>query len=159
VTARTGSPVALAAVALALGLVGTVPGPVAAGLAALCSATYALPLLRRAAAAPSTTGRVLVPLAVGLLCAAGSAVGAATAHLTAPGAHLGGVPLPAEVPLVGLFFTVGAYLLGLLPPGPPRSLTTRLRAALDGLSVGLTVLYTAWLLVFSPSGVRGGGLT
>jgi PAS domain S-box-containing protein len=116
-------------------------------------------MLRLALARRDVSARILVPLAAGLLFTAVAAAGAGLAYLVAPHAWAGDVPLPVEVPLVGLFFAVGGYLAGLLLPEQARTLLARTRAALDGLSVGLCCVYTAWLLVFSTAGVRGAGMT
>src|SRR5512133_443434 len=53
-------------------------------------------------------------LGAGVLISGLSTVGAGLAHGLAPYAKAVDVPLPAEIPLVGLFFTAGMYLLGLL---------------------------------------------
>ena len=156
VTARTVVPGAAAAVALALGLAGALPGPVAVGLAGLSTAGYAVPLLNRAR---RPVDRTVLPLAIGVLFAAVASAGSSAAYLFAPHTLLGDVPLPAEIPLVGLFFTVGGYLLGLLRPGRSATLMSRIRAGLNGLSVSLSVVYTVWLLVFSVAGIQGGSLT
>ena len=145
-------------VVLIAGFGGVVPGTLAAGLAALCSAGYVVPMARAAwtGAAPP---RTVVPLATGVLVTAGCAAAAGVADTLAPRAYVVDVPLATEIPLVGLFFAVGGYLLGLLVPGEARSPMMRVRAWLDGASVSVCTVYTTWLLVFSRAGVRGAGLT
>src|SRR3982750_4662259 len=132
---------------LALGLAGVLPWHLAVGLAALGSVAYAWPL-RRA-----------VPFAAGLLITGLCAGAAGLADALAPHALVVDVPLAVEIPLVGLFFAVGAYLLGLLVPGERGPGLLRLRAWLDGASFTLCTLYTLWLLVVARAGMRGAGVT
>jgi diguanylate cyclase (GGDEF)-like protein len=135
---------------LALGLAGAVPWTLAVGLAALGSAAFAWPLARAGRAAPFAVGLVVTALCAGA---------AGIAATVAPHALVVDVPLAVEIPLVGLFFAVGGYLLGLLVPGEPRTPLLRLRAWLDGASFGLCTFYTIWLLVAGRAGLRGAGLT
>jgi diguanylate cyclase (GGDEF)-like protein/PAS domain S-box-containing protein len=97
-------------------------------------------------------------LAGGVLTSVGSASAGVGAAVAAPHAYLGDVPLAAQLPLVGLFFATGGFLLGLLP-GQQHSRLGRIRAWLDGLGVTVAVTYVVWLLVFSSAGVRGAALT
>src|SRR2546421_5797921 len=148
-----GLAVAVPLVALAMlasGLAGAVPWTLAVGLAALGSAAFAWQVAR------AVRG---VPFAAGLLVTAGCAGAAGLADTLAPRALVGDVPLATELPLVGLFFAVGGYLLGLLMPGERRTPLLRLRAWLDGASFGLCTLYTIWLLVIGRAGARGAGVT
>src|SRR5947209_4432366 len=134
------------------------------GLAGLGSAAFAWPVAR--------AGRRALPFAAGLLVTGLGAAAAALAGTLAPHTLVVDVPLAVEIPLVGLFFAVGAYLFGLFTPGErgdplkyvgdsaacPRPLV-RLRAWLDGASFALCTLYTIWLLVMGPAGVRGAAVT
>lgn len=97
-------------------------------------------------------------LTAGALTAVGSVLAGAAARVLAPGVYVADVPLAVELPLVGLFFAAGGLLLGLLP-GPDLTRLGQLRAWLDGLGVGLSVVYLTWLLVFVTAGVRGAALT
>src|SRR5205814_10719811 len=84
---------------------------------------------------------------------------AGIAAVMAPRALAGGERLAVEIPLVVLFFAVGAYLLGLLMPGGRLDPLVQLRAWLEGASIAVCTLYTIWLLLISQAGVRGAGLT
>ena len=71
-------------------------------------------------------------LGVGVLIAGGCGAAGATAGYAYPHAVVVDVPLAAEVPLVGLFFTVGMYLLGLLVvPSIAATFVGRLRRYLS----------------------------
>jgi diguanylate cyclase (GGDEF)-like protein/PAS domain S-box-containing protein len=99
-------------------------------------------------------------LAAGVLLSGAATIAAGAATGLAPGAYLGDVPLPAELPLVGLFLTAGTYLLGLvLMPGAAATLVGRLRRTLDGLALGVCLFFVAWLLLFAARGLRGASLT
>src|SRR5207248_946179 len=63
------------------------------------------------------------------------------------------------IPLVGLFFAVGGYLLGLLTPGERQNPLVRLRTWLEGASFALCTLYTIWVVVIGPGEMRGAGVT
>src|SRR6185437_16139898 len=77
-----------------------------------------------------------------------------------PDARLSGVPLPAELSLIGLFFVAGMFLLGLFHlPGQSATYVGRLRRALDGVGVGVWVFRMAWLLVFEAVALKGATLT
>jgi PAS domain S-box-containing protein/diguanylate cyclase (GGDEF)-like protein len=97
-------------------------------------------------------------LATGALTAVGSALAGGGAELLAPGLYVVDVSLAVEIPLVGLFFAAAAFLVGLLP-GPDQTRLVQLRAGLDGLGAGLGMVYLTWLLVFSPTGLRGAATT
>jgi len=78
----------------------------------------------------------------------------------APQVRLSDVPLPAELPLIGLFFVTGMFLLGLFHlPGQSATYVGRLRRALDGVGVGVWVFLMAWLLVFETARLKGAALT
>src|SRR6266550_5281241 len=101
----------------------------------------------------------LAVLALGLAGALPWSLAAGIAVTFAPHAMVVDVALAVEIPLVGLFLAVGAYLLGLLVPDQRRIPLLRLRAWLDGASFSVCTLYTIWLLVVGRAGMRGGGLT
>jgi diguanylate cyclase (GGDEF)-like protein/PAS domain S-box-containing protein len=140
----------IALAVLALGVAGALPWTLAVGLAALGSTAFAWPVARAERGAP---------LAVGLLVTALCAGAVGIADTFAPHAVVVDVALAVEIPLVGLFFAVGAYLLGLLVPDQRRIPLLRLRAWLDGASFSVCTLYTFWLLVIGRAGMRGASLT
>ncbi len=140
---------------LAAGLTDVLPMPLAAGLAALASVWFAGPVARSVV----LPRRATAPLAAGVVITALSAGTAGIAATAAPQTLVGDVRLPVEIPLVGLFFAVGAYLLAVLLPGQHRNPMLRARAWLDGASVAVCTLYTIWLLLVSRAGMRGAGLT
>ncbi len=85
---------------------------------------------------------------------------AAVALAVAPDAILADVPLPAELPLIGLFFVAGMFLLGLFHlPGQAATYLGRLRRALDGVGVGIWAFFIAWLLIIGSAGLKGAALT
>src|SRR5689334_18236179 len=89
-------------------------------------------------------------LGAGVLISGLSTVGAGLAHGLAPHAMAGDVPLPAEIPLVGLFFTAGMYLLGMLTSkGAAQTGTGRLRRCLDAVGIGVCAFFVVWLLLFT----------
>jgi diguanylate cyclase (GGDEF)-like protein/PAS domain S-box-containing protein len=99
-------------------------------------------------------------LGAGVLVSGLSTVGAGLAHGLAPHAMAGDVPLPAEIPLVGLFYTAGMYLLGLLTRrGAAQTVTGRLRRCLDAVGIGVCAFFVVWLLLFDRAGLRGAALT
>jgi len=66
-------------------------------------------------------------------------------------------PAGAGILTGGLLVAVGLYVLGLLLlPGAAPGLTGRLRRVLDGLGVGVSFLFTVWLLLPAQ---RAGGLS
>src|SRR5439155_18919337 len=138
----------LALTALGLGLAG-VPPLVAVALATATSAgvsAYALVRLAlRIHARQHTFGpcRGAGFLGMGVLASGVSTVAVALA----PAARR------PTLALVGLVTVAVLYLLGLfLLPGTAATVIARLRRALDGLGVGVTLLFVAWLLVLRPSG-------
>jgi diguanylate cyclase (GGDEF)-like protein/PAS domain S-box-containing protein len=121
------------------------------GLAVTCLLLWLTRLLRQPGAGF---------LVVGMLLSGVSTAAAGIAWIVAPGTMLMDVPLPAELPNIGLFFTTGTLLLGLLTmPGVEATLVGRLRRALDGLGIGICLFFVAWLLIFSSIGLRGAALT
>jgi diguanylate cyclase (GGDEF)-like protein len=99
-------------------------------------------------------------MAGGLFICGVSGLLAAGAWQFAPDLILADVPLPAELPLIGLFFTVGLLLPGLfLMPGLNATYVGRLRRAADGAGVGVWAFLVAWLLIFENVGLKGAGLT
>ena len=54
---------------------------------------------------------------------------------------------------IGLTLATLAFVPALLMmPGAATSMVTRVRRALDGVSVGICLLFTAWVLVIAPKG-------
>ncbi|XVV15770.1 EAL domain-containing protein [Actinoplanes sp. CA-131856] len=155
-------PALLATVALihAFLLVPALPAFSVGGLAGLltaaCSATAVV--MARAALSGRTAGPRWRALALagglGLTALAGAASGVAS--VVAPGALVDGVPLPAEIPLVSLFFVAALYLPAILRPPQQRAGLARLRTALDVLGVWSCLMFSAWLLLFSNGGEQRG---
>src|SRR3954467_11835994 len=139
---------------LVAGLTGVLPAVAAIAVAVtLTAAGYAV-LLSRWPFRP--TGF----LSAGIVIAAISTIGAAVASEVAPQAMAGDVPLAARIPLIGLFFTVGMCLLGLLlMPGSAPTIVGRVRRCLDAVGIGICVFFIAWLLLFARAGLRGAALT
>jgi len=133
---------------LVAGLTGVLPAVAAIAVAVtLTAAGYAV-LLSRWPFRP--TGF----LSAGIVIAAISTIGAAVASEVAPQAMAGDVPLAARIPLIGLFFTVGMYLLGLLlMPGSAPTIVGRVRRCLDAVGIGICVFFIAWLLLFARAGL------
>lgn len=137
-----------------------VPAPAAAGLLTACSAGTAAAMIRAV-----LTGRSHGPhpralsLAGGVLLTALAGAASGIAVLVAPGVLVAEVPLPAEIPLVTLFFAAGAYLLAILRPHQRRDPLARLRAGLDILGVTACLIYPPWLLLFSAGDRRGASIT
>ncbi|SNY47406.1 bifunctional diguanylate cyclase/phosphodiesterase [Paractinoplanes atraurantiacus] len=152
-------PALLATVALIHAFV-LFPGLSAAGVAGLLTATSAVTAVVMARAALS--GRAAGPRAralalaggLGLTAMAGAASGIAAE--VAPGVLVDGVPLPAEIPLVSLFFVAALHLPAILRPPQHRSGLAQLRTALDVLGVWACLLFSAWLLLFSNGGEQRG---
>jgi diguanylate cyclase (GGDEF)-like protein/PAS domain S-box-containing protein len=87
-------------------------------------------------------------LGMGVLAGALSTATMALARTRSPA----GV-LPAPLAVGSLLLTATMYLVGLLLlPGAAPNLVARLRRALDGGSIALAVLYSAWLLFIRPVG-------
>ncbi len=146
---------ALGAVAsVTLGLAGAAPWYLAVAVAGLCPVALIPATVRRAGRGDGTP-----LLATGVLLTALSAAGAGIAATVAPHALAGDVPLPVELPLVALFFVVGADVLGLWAPGLAPAPLPRARAWLDGGMVAVNAIYTVWLLVMARVGPRGAAVT
>ncbi|WP_433363333.1 EAL domain-containing protein [Actinoplanes sp. CA-142083] len=130
------------------------PADAAAGLLTACSAGIAVLMLRARPQGPRL--RVLA-LAGGILVTALAGAASGLAVLLAPDALVGGVPLPAEIPLVSLFFVAGLYLPAVLRPHQKRDL----RAGLDTLAVAACLIFPPWLLLFGAEGNerRGASIT
>jgi diguanylate cyclase (GGDEF)-like protein/PAS domain S-box-containing protein len=150
---RFGSFVGL--VGLVLGFVGVLPAAEAVAIGVgTSSVAFSWVLIGRRPCRP------IGLVGFGVLIGGLSAVGAGLAHWLAPDAMAVDVPLPAEIPLVGLFFTAGMYLLGmLLVPGAASTFAGRLRRCLDAVGIAVCVFFTAWLLLFAQAGLRGAALT
>ena len=137
--------VTLAAVLiLAAGPAGLLPPLAAVGAAVAVAAVLpAAALVGLALALPAATGAWTVCRGTGLLSLGVAAGGVSMAVLPL----LGPGPRPV-VALAGLAVATGTYLLGmLLLPGVATTPTVRLRRAVDGLSIGVSLWFTAWLLL------------
>ena len=159
VRAHTGTAVLAAAGALLLlgvaGAVPAVPGAVAAAL--LTHALFLTRLVRYGRA--RRPQRQVCCLVAGLGLVALGTLGAGLAERIAPVARLAGVPLPAEVALISLFFCVGGYLVGVQGADGGAAVMQRVRQCLDGATIGICLFFVLWGLLFDPAGVRGAGLT
>jgi diguanylate cyclase (GGDEF)-like protein/PAS domain S-box-containing protein len=139
---------------LLAGLTGVLPAAPAIGLGVSVTAAGYVFLLSRWPFRP--TGF----LSAGILIAAMSTVAAIVAREVAPAARVSDVPLPVEIPLIGLFFTVGMYLIGLLlMPGAAPTVVGRIRRCLDAVGIGVCGFFIVWLVLFDTAGLRGGALT
>ncbi|HTJ36616.1 MAG TPA: EAL domain-containing protein [Dactylosporangium sp.] len=148
--------VTLSAAALAAALAGLLPAGVALAVAGLVAAARAGGLLLRAGPAAAWYR----PAGAGLAFCGLSTAAAGVALVAAPGARLSDVPLPAELPLIGLFFVAGTFLAGLFHlPGRPATWVGRARRLLDGVGIGILLFFIAWLVVFEQAGLKGAGLT
>ncbi|MGI5242976.1 EAL domain-containing protein [Dactylosporangium sp. CA-139066] len=109
------------------------------------------------------TGRAAAwyrPAGTGLAFCGVSTAAAGAALVTAPQARLSGVPLAAELPLIGLFFVAGPLLAGLFHlPGQAATHIGRARRLLDGAGIGVLLFFIAWLVVFERAGLKGAALT
>ncbi|NMO55145.1 EAL domain-containing protein [Actinoplanes sp. TBRC 11911] len=137
------------------------PARAVAGLLIACSGAFAVVMIRavrtRRAAGPHPRA---LSLAAGILLTALAGAAAALAVLIAPDVLVaGGVPLPAEIPLVTLFFVAGAYLPATLRPHQRRDLLARLRAALDMLGLTACLIFTPWLVLTHGDEQRGATMT
>ncbi|MEU4235890.1 EAL domain-containing protein [Actinoplanes sp. NPDC026619] len=153
-------PVLLFVVALVVAF-GLLRADAVAGLLVSCSAATAV-VMARAAISGRSAGPRLRALAlaggVGLTALAGA--GSAAAVLVARDARVaGGVPLPAEIPLVSLFFVAGLYLPAILRPLQRRDMLARLRFGLDALGVTACLMFSSWLLLFSSGERLGASIT
>ncbi|MBT8227231.1 MAG: EAL domain-containing protein [Dactylosporangium sp.] len=99
-------------------------------------------------------------LALGSLLTAVATVGSGFAELLAPTAMVMEVRLPVEIPNVMVFLAAIAFLPGLmLLPGTTPTLLGRLRWVLDGAGIGICVLFTIWVLVFTNLELLGAAVT
>src|SRR5437762_3995424 len=141
---------ALSCAVLGAGVVGLIPPLPAVGIAiALATGVHATLLVRHAWSIHRRTHRFGPCRGSGFLglgtLVAGTAVVAAVV-LVAGGRATG--PAGAGILTGGLLVAVGLYVLGLLLlPGAAPGLTGRLRRVLDGLGVGVSFLFTVWLLL------------
>ncbi|WP_127502787.1 putative bifunctional diguanylate cyclase/phosphodiesterase [Actinoplanes solisilvae] len=141
-------PAALAVVALVV-----LPPEAVAGLLTACSGAIAVLMVRARPAGPRLRALALAGGA-GLAALAGAASGLTV--LFAPEVLVGGVPLPAEIPLVTLFLVAALYLPALLRPQQLRGATARLRVGLDTLGVTACLMFVAWVPLFTGAGERRG---
>jgi len=133
---------------------------VAAGLLAGCSGVFAV-LMARAVGKGQAAGphpRALA-LAAGVALTALAGIGSGLAALWRPGMLVGGVPLPAEIPLVCVFLAALLYLPALLRPPQRRDALARLRVGLDTLGVWASIMYAGWMLLFTVGERRGASIT
>ncbi|MEU4424129.1 EAL domain-containing protein, partial [Actinoplanes sp. NPDC024001] len=99
-------------------------------------------------------------LAAGIGLAALAGAGSGIAVLVAPDVLVaGGVPLPAEIPLVALFLVAATFLPAILRPQQRRDLLGRLRFGLDVLGVTACLIFSSWVLLFSGGDRRGAAIT
>jgi len=147
----------LCVVVAAVALVGQAAGwraefAAAASAAMLVNAWYAVRLVRHAVTvhSSSATGQCR---SAGLLGLATAVVGA-TCAMSALVSMLGAKPLRiAHIVALGVGLAAAAYLPALLMlPGAAASTVARLRRALDGVSVGICLLFISWVLVIAPQG-------
>ena len=133
------------------------PAAAAAGLLTACSAGIAAVMIRAAVQGRTAGPRLRVlALAAGVTITALAGAASAIAGLVATGKLVAEVPLPAEIPLVSLFFVAAAYLPAVLRPAQRRDLLGRIRVGLDVLGVSACLLYPAWLSLFGAGGERRG---
>jgi PAS domain S-box-containing protein len=150
-----------AAVIIVIALLSLLPTAAAAGFLTACSAGFAGLMIRAV-----TTGRSAGPrpralaLAGGMLLTAAAGAASGVAVLVAPHVLVGGgVPLPAEIPLVSLFFVAALYLPAILRPHQRRDLLARLRFGLDILGITGCLIYLPWLFLFTAQERRGATIT
>ncbi|WP_433205218.1 EAL domain-containing protein [Dactylosporangium sp. CS-047395] len=148
--------VTLSAAALAAALAGIIPAGLALAVAGLVAAARAATLLLRRDGAACWHR----PVSAGLGFCGVSTAAAGLAAWLAPHAMLTDVPLPAELPLIGLFFVAGTLLIGLFHlPGQAATYVGRIRRLLDGAGIGVILFFIAWLVVFEAAGLKGAALT
>jgi PAS domain S-box-containing protein len=162
---HTGRPALFAVPALLVAVVATsvltlLPAAAAAGLLTACSGGIAVVMIRAAATGRSAGTRLrALTLAGGILLTALAGAASGVAVLVAPDALVAEVPLPAEIPLVSLFFVAGMYLPAILRPHQRRDLLARLRLGLDTIGVTACLIFPPWLLLFSGGVRRGASIT
>ena len=137
-----------------------VPAAAGAGLLTACSAGFAVVMIRAVVAGRSGGPplRALL-LAGGVLLTALAGAASGVGVLVAPDALIAEVPLPAEIPLVTLFFVAGMYLLAILRPQQRREPLVRLRVGLDIIGGTACLIFPPWLLLFTAGERRGGSIT
>jgi PAS domain S-box-containing protein len=137
------------------------PTAAAAGLLTAGSAGFGAVMLRAVATGRSAGPRArAVALASGILLTALAGAASGVAALVAPAVLVaGGVPLPAEIPLVSLFFVAGLLVAAILRPHQRREALARLRFGLDALGVSTCLIFPVWLLLFSDGEQRGASIT
>ncbi|MFI7540363.1 EAL domain-containing protein [Actinoplanes sp. NPDC049599] len=149
----------LAGLALAAALV-LLPPHAAAGLLTACSAGVAVAMIRAVATGRSGGPRLrALLLAGGVLVTALAGAAAGTAFLVAPGVLVADVPLPAEIPLVSIFFVAGLLLAAILRPHQRREPLVRLRVGLDVVGMTACLTFPPWLLLFSAGDRHGASIT
>ena len=136
------------------------PTSAAAGLLTACSAGTALVMIRAAVARRSSGPhlRALI-LAGGVLLTALAGAASGIAFLVAPRHLVADVPLPAEIPLVTLFFVAAMYLTAILRPHQRREPLVRLRVGLDIVGLTACLIFPPWLLLFSGGDRHGASIT
>ena len=155
----TGRSVLLAscAIVVVIALLAVLPARAGAGLLTAGSGVFGVVMIRAVLSGRSAGPRFrALALAGGILLTALAGAASGIAFLVAPGVRVAGVPLPAEIALVTLFFVAGAYLPAILRPPQRRDLLARLRLALDALGVAACVIFLPWLLLLDH---RGGAVT
>jgi len=153
---RALAPPLIGAATLVAALFGVVPVAAALIVVGLVGGGYGVTETLR----PRRPAKSLRFAAAGLGFCGVSTLLAGLALAIAPDVRLSDVPLPAELPLIGLFFVTGMFLLGLFHlPGQSATYVGRLRRALDGVGVGIWVFLMAWLLVFESARLKGAALT
>jgi PAS domain S-box-containing protein len=137
------------------------PVPASAGLLTAGSAVFAALMIRAVVTGRSAGPRArALTLAIGLLINALAGAGSGVAALVAPTALVGGgVPLPAEIPLVSLFFVGGLLASAVLRPHQRRDALARLRFGLDTLGVSACLIFPVWVLMFGDGTARGASVT
>ncbi|WP_051808214.1 EAL domain-containing protein [Actinoplanes subtropicus] len=145
------------AIVVVIALLAVLPARAGAGLLAACSGAFGVAMIRAVLTGRSAGPRFrALALAGGILLTAVIGAASGIAVLVAPGVRVAGVPLPAEIPLVGLFFVAGACLPAILRPPQRRDLLARLRLTLDAIGVAACLIFLPWLFLFDH---RGGAVT
>ncbi|MEV6841888.1 EAL domain-containing protein [Actinoplanes sp. NPDC051411] len=152
---------ALATAAVVVVALVLLPTAAAAGLLTAGPAVFAALMLRAVVTGRSAGPRArAVALAGGLVILALAGVASGVTALVVPDALVaGGVPLPAEIPLVSLFFVAGLLVPAVLRPHQRRDPLARLRFGLDALGVSACLVFPVWLLMFSGHPARGAAVT
>jgi diguanylate cyclase (GGDEF)-like protein/PAS domain S-box-containing protein len=129
---------------------------VGGAVVAVVNASYAARAIhaalgRRLRLAPGGTCRSAGLLGMGLMVSALVGVVVAMRSVTAQPADA-----TAELAFGGLIAAAIVYLPGmLLLPGTAHSTVARLRRGFDGLSVGICLLFSVWVLLITPRGTLG----